>query len=355
MAFQKATRKRAFIKMAVTGTSGSGKTYSSLLLAYGLTGAWDKIAVIDTENGSADLYADLGDYSTMQINAPYTTKKYTDAIGEAVAAGFEVLIIDSLTHAWAGEGGLLQQKEALDARGGNKFTNWGSITKNHEVFKAHILESPIHIIGTMRSKTEYALGTDNKPQKIGTAPIQRDGMEYEFSVVLDVIASHDAYAVKDRTGLFGGLSGALTVNHGQSLRKWLDGGAVTEAPAEAAPSPHKIASDKYASLIRSLSPERKKHWVAIITERFGGTNLSKVAVDKIETLNAEIENDDPFAGQEAPADTPATDAHPKACDGCGKGLTLIQAELSWRNYSKELCATCQSDENRKVAALVAQG
>lgn len=103
--FNRAERKKAFLKIAITGVSGSGKTYSALQLAQGLGG---KIAMIDTENGSGELYSSLCDYDVAPMSAPFSPEKYIEYIHEAEQAGYSVLIIDSLSHAWAGEGGLLE-------------------------------------------------------------------------------------------------------------------------------------------------------------------------------------------------------------------------------------------------------
>lgn len=236
--FQRAQRRRVFIKLAITGPSGSGKTYSALRLAFGLG---SPVALLDTENGSGSLYANLGDYDVMELDAPFTVQKYVSGIQDAVAAGYQVLIIDSLSHAWAGDGGLLARKEALDARGGNPFSNWASISKEHEAFKSALLQSPIHIIGTMRSKTEYVMHEERSgkavPRKVGLAPVQRDGIEYEFSTVFDVAMDHAAVTTKDRTGLFDGLAELLTERHGQRLRQWLegaDGPAARDVPSSGA-------------------------------------------------------------------------------------------------------------------------
>lgn len=226
--FRPATRQRVPLKLAITGPSGSGKTYGALMLAFGLA-ADGKVAVIDTENGSADLYAQLGQYDTLTLQPPFTTQKYIAAIRAAAQAGYAVLIIDSLSHAWAGEGGLLQQKEQKDARGGNSYTNWAEITKFHEQMKAALLGSPMHVIATMRSKQDYVIETDSRgksvPRKIGMAPIQREGMEYEFTIVFDVAMNHEASASKDRTGLFDGKFVTLDRSHGEQLRAWLESGA----------------------------------------------------------------------------------------------------------------------------------
>lgn len=232
MTFKKAERKQAKLKLAMTGPSGSGKTMSSLLMASGMG---KKIALVDTENGSASLYSDRFSFDVLELDAPYTIAKYTEAIKAAQAAGYEVLVIDSITHAWAGDGGLLAKKEALDARGGNSYTNWAGITKEHEAFKAALLNADIHLIVTMRSKQDYVLEVNDRgksaPKKVGLAPIQRDGMEYEFTTVFDVAMDHNAVASKDRTGLFDGQIHKIDESTGKRLMTWLSGGKPAEKPA----------------------------------------------------------------------------------------------------------------------------
>lgn len=227
--FKRAERKKAWLKLALTGPSGSGKTYSALLIAKGMG---KRIAVIDTENESAALYAGipgLPDFDHCSIDPPYTIDKYTAAIQAALTEGYDVLVIDSLSHAWAGEGGLLQQKEDLDSRGGkgekNKFTNWGAITKQQERFKGWLLKADVHMIVTMRSKQDYVLGEGNAPIKVGMAPIQREGMEYEFTMVLDMAMNHSAKTSKDRTGLFDGKIFVPNEKTGLELINWLNLGS----------------------------------------------------------------------------------------------------------------------------------
>lgn len=220
--FKKAQRQQAFIKIALTGPSGSGKTLSGLLMASGLG---SKIAVIDSENGSASLYSDRLPFDTAPISPPFTTEKYIQAIQSAEAGGYEVLVIDSLTHAWSGPGGLLEQKEQMDARGGNSFANWAKITPKHNALMSAILHSKVHVIATMRSKQDYVLADKNGkqvPQKVGLAPQQRDGAEYEFTTVLDIAMNHEAEASKDRTGLFDGKLFKISKLTGEALRTWLD-------------------------------------------------------------------------------------------------------------------------------------
>lgn len=154
MAFRKAERKKAKLRLGITGPAGSGKTYSALLIAFGLGG---RIAMIDTENGSGDLYANLGDYDICAITAPYDVRKYLTLIDEAEKAGYDTIIIDSLSHAWSGEGGLLdmQGRIAAASRSGNSYAAWRQVTPWHNKLIDAMLSSSCHIIATMRSKTEY--------------------------------------------------------------------------------------------------------------------------------------------------------------------------------------------------------
>ena len=225
--FQKATRKKVKLKLAITGPGGSGKTEAALKIAKQLGG---KTAVIDTENGSASLYADRYDFDTCDITPPFTHDKYVAAINFAEKNGYANIIIDSGSHAWAGEGGLLEQKNALDSKPNtNHFTNWAPITKKHNEFNNSFLHSSCHVIMTLRSKTETVLQTDDKgktkPVKLGMAPIARDGVEYEFSVVFDLDLTHGASVSKDRTGLFDGKYGPITEETGKLLKDWLESGA----------------------------------------------------------------------------------------------------------------------------------
>jgi hypothetical protein len=237
--FKQATKKNVRLRLALMGPSGSGKTYSALLIARGLTNN-GKIALLDTENESASLYSDKLPFMAANMSPPYEVKKYIRAIQEAEAGGFDCLIIDSLSHAWAGEGGLLQKKEQLDSRGGNSFTNWASITKQHEELKAAILGAKLHLIVTMRSKQEYIIQENEKgkaaPKKVGLAPIQREGMEYEFDVCLDIAMDHAAQASKDRTGLFA-TNGIFTVGEetGRALAEWLSSGVVAVPVVDSKP------------------------------------------------------------------------------------------------------------------------
>ena len=221
MELLKAERKQAVIKMGLQGPSGSGKTYSALLLAYGLVKDWDKVAVIDSENHSADLYAHLGDYNVLNIGPPFSPAKYIEAISICEAAGMEVVIIDSISHEWDGAGGILDIHSGMM---GNSFTNWSKVTPMHNGFVNKILQSPAHIIATIRSKQDYILSERNGkmvPEKVGLKGVTREGMDYEFTIVLDLDLKHQATASKDRTGLFMDKPQAIiTEGTGMIIKEW---------------------------------------------------------------------------------------------------------------------------------------
>jgi hypothetical protein len=225
MEIRKAERKKAKLRLGIAAPSGAGKTYSALLLAFGLGG---KVGLIDTEHGSGDLYAHLGDYDIIGIEAPYTVTKYTQAIKAFEQAGYNTVIIDSLSHAWSGDGGLLDKQGKMADRGTNSFAAWRTITPEHNALVDAMLSSPCHIIATMRAKQEYVLETNSKgkqePKKVGMAPVQREGMEYEFTVMLDVDMNHIASASKDRTSLFDGQYMKITPDTGAMLLAWLETG-----------------------------------------------------------------------------------------------------------------------------------
>ncbi|WP_314879449.1 ATP-binding protein [Haemophilus parahaemolyticus] len=234
MQFQKAERKKSKLRLALTGPSGSGKTYGALLVAKGLGG---KIAVIDTEKGSAALYSHLVDFDVLDLEPPYTPERYRQAVKLAVENGYGVVIIDSITHEWSGSGGCLELNEetARAKYRGNTWSAWNETKARHRAFIDDLLVCPAHVIVTMRSKTETAQVEVNgrkQVQKLGMKSEQNDGIEYEFTTVLDLV--HDgnfALPSKDRTGLFTPNSDPfkLSENIGQNLAKWLESGVDLEA------------------------------------------------------------------------------------------------------------------------------
>jgi hypothetical protein len=259
MAFTKAVRKKSKLRLGITGPSGSGKTLGALLIAKGLGG---RIAVIDTEKGSASLYADNPKYDvefdTMDLDPPYAPENFIKAMREAENAGYDVLIIDSTTHEWSGVGGCLELvDEIAKARyKGNSWSAWNDITPRHRAFIDAIERSPMHVIITMRSKTETAQteGPNGKKQvvKLGMKAEQRDGFEYEMTVVLDVV--HDTHFVqtsKDRTGLFMDRDPfKITEATGVMLREWLESGAepTKEVLTEQQIADHKAAIEAAADM-----------------------------------------------------------------------------------------------------------
>lgn len=239
--FRKAERKKARLRLGICGPSGSGKTYSSLLIAHGLGG---KIALLDTENGSGDLYAGQSyeingetkkfEYDVAALSGNFSPENYINIIKEA-SKNYDVLIIDSLSHAWEGPGGVLDIKDkiAKASRSGNDFVAWREVTPKHNELVRAILESDVNVIVTLRSKTSYEIQKDssgkNKPQKIGTKPIQREGMEYEFTTVLDLsVDGHVATSTKDRTSLFDNQYEVPSAEMGIKLSEWLNNGKSRE-------------------------------------------------------------------------------------------------------------------------------
>lgn len=237
--FKKADRKKAKLRLALDGPSGSGKTFTALRFALALAdNDVTKIAVIDTEHGSAAKYVGERPDGT-QIEFDHVTLEdfsptnYTQFITEAGQCGYKVVVIDSLSHAWEGKGGALEQVDTKANKTGNKFTAWADVTPQHQRMVEAILRSPCHVIATMRSKTEYVLQADSKgkmvPTKIGLKPIQRDGMEYEFDVVCDIDTEHLLKVSKTRCPALDGMSvmkpGASFV---RPLLDWLENGSTVD-------------------------------------------------------------------------------------------------------------------------------
>lgn len=291
MQFTKATRQKAKLRLALTGPSGSGKTWGALLLAVGLGG---KIAVIDTERESASLYSHLADFDTLNLAAPFTPERYIEAIKAAEAAGYNTLIIDSITHEWSGVGGCLEEvdKIARSKYKGNSWSAWNDVTPRHRALLDAILHSPMHVIVTLRSKTETAQteGPNGKKQvvKLGMKAEQRDGFEYEMTVVLDLIHDgHFATATKDRTGLFSNASPTpITADTGAQLKAWLETGVAPEAFEDA------VFEDNQLAMMDAETLEQLKAAFATAytyAKRFNNAEAITAARNVYEGRKAEFE------------------------------------------------------------------
>lgn len=267
MKLQIAQRHQVKLRLGLSGASGFGKTYSALLLAYGITNDWSKIAIIDTENGSASLYSHLGKYNVLTLEEPFTPERYIQAIEACELSEIEVVIIDSISHEWNGKGGCLEIHENL----GGRFQDWAKVSPRHQAFIDKILNSNCHIITSVRRKVDYSMDSDSngksKVIKHGTKEITREGFEYELTANFELINDkHLVKASKDRTGLFMD-SPEFIINSsiGKKLIEWCNSGiSLDDVKVEIRESNSlddlKIIYEKYPSLKKLTHPlimERK--------------------------------------------------------------------------------------------------
>jgi hypothetical protein len=248
--FKKAVKEAAKLRMAISGPSGSGKTYTALSLATHLAKG-KPIAVVDTENGSASKYADIFAFDVAEMNAPFHPEKFIAAIAEATEAGYGVVILDSISHAWAGTGGVLDivDQAAKRSRSGNTYTAWKEGTPVQNKLIDAIVQSGVHIIVTMRSKTEYVLQDDGRgkqvPKKIGMAPVQRGEFEYEFDIVLDMDIDNNGVVSKTRCpALVNGVFPHPGAEMSSIVSAWLSDGA---KPAEKPVTPVTPATNDHTN------------------------------------------------------------------------------------------------------------
>jgi AAA domain len=222
MALIKATKQKAKIRLGLSAVSGGGKTYSAILIGKGLCGDLSKVAIIDTENGSGHLYADLGDYSVLQMTAPFSPEKYIAAIKECEAAGMKVIIIDSITHCW---NFILEEHSKMQ---GNSFANWSKFKPRTAALRQAINNSTAHTIETVRRKQDYELGEQNGkkvPTKVGLKEVTEDGWEYELTLCFQLGIDHYAVASKDRSGVFMGKPDFVpNVETGKQIKDWCESG-----------------------------------------------------------------------------------------------------------------------------------
>lgn len=302
---RKATRQKSKLRIGISGPSGSGKTYSALLLAKGIA-PMDKVAIIDTENGSADLYVQLGDYNVLTLQAPYSPERYIEAINDCIKAGMEVIIVDSATHEWDGKGGCLEINEliAKTKYKGNTWSAWSETTPRHQKFIEAITTSPVHMITTARSKTETTMTEDKKVKKLGMKEIQREGFEYELTLNFALDRDgHYATASKDRTGMFIDRDPfIITEKIGEELKNWAEMGVAPIVPP-GKPDPAIIAQkNEVLELLKTIGikvpaeAEARKTFlpsqIQILTDlELTDQNLSEIISRLKLLINERIENE----------------------------------------------------------------
>jgi hypothetical protein len=283
---RKAVKSQVKLKLGISGPSNAGKTEGALALATTFGSVKDatqkaRILVVDTENRSSELYADRYTFDVISLCAPYSTERYKRAMYKAVEGGYDWLIVDTISHEWEGDGGILRRKEKLDAANptANSFGHWAKLMPDHESFVEFMKQIPVNAIYTMRSKQAYVLEDNGrgkqKPRKLGMAPIQRDGVEYEFSLVFDLEhPSHNATVSKNRTTLFKNgepidLKDPVVAH---DIRGWLESGVeMGEQPEfkleEAKPevqsqAPQQEKKPARAAKPRLITPKEKQHfWI----------------------------------------------------------------------------------------------
>lgn len=296
---RKATRKKVKIKMSVSAPTGFGKTYSSLLLAYGITGDWSKIAVIDSENESADLYSDLGEYNVISMKPPYDVASFCSAVDACLAGGIEVIIVDSTYHYWHGKGGLLEYNNSL---GNNSFANWAKTNPMYAKWLDKILQSPAHFICTSRKKQAYEIVENNGKktvEKKGMEDQIRDGFSYEMTISFNITtAGHLTEVDKDRTRLFADKPEfIITSKTGELIKNWCELGIDFEAQQAAIAAERakelkaaitKIGKAKDVaglSAVKAALPDYIVHDASFITAGKERYSVIKASAPKEETLN----------------------------------------------------------------------
>lgn len=309
---KKAARRKAFLKAGITAPAGAGKTLGSLLIAYGMmkekysnlpdSELWSKIAVIDSENGSGELYVNsvhantqIGEYNAVTLTPPFTADKYTSAIELCENSGIEVAIIDSTTHLWAGEGGLLEKQNmvAAKSKSGNSYTAWREVTPDHNRFVDKMLQCNMHVIATMRSKMEYVQEKDDngntRVRKLGLKPVQREGMEFEFTIFLDVDDNHTTTASKDRTGILDGKMFKITPQIGKDIMAWLETGVDMIPTVISDTRSHADVKAEVVSLIKS-NPNLKEEYGKIFSKFDQSGNPNNLSADNLKKALEEMKN-----------------------------------------------------------------
>lgn len=278
MAFIRAIRENIWAKVLLIAPSGGGKSYSALLLATGMvkaheekTGVKERIAFIGTESSRDKYYANEFEYDILQLTTPYTPEKYNDAIQMAIDGGYKFLVIDSTTHEWSGSGGCIEIHSKIP---GNSYTAWAKVTPRHNAFLDAMIETPIHVIATVRGKDEYVLEEINGktvPRKVALGYSQRDGLEYLFTTSFVIEQdTHVASAVKDNTHIFESVNSVLTAKHGEEVYKWATSGDL----------------DEKTRVLESSKEEGKKIMVEAEKKDAGVEVKEEIKVEEVKTISA---------------------------------------------------------------------
>ena len=280
LSFSKAVREKVWIKVLLSGASGSGKSYSALRLATGIAGkVGSRIAFIGTEGSRNKYYSDEYDYDLLELEEPFTIDKYIEAIDAAIDAGYKVLIIDSLTHEWT------WLNDVHDKMPGNSFQNWGKLKPKHHAFMDKILTSPIHVIATARGKDAWTLENKNGkqvPKKVGMGAQQDKDISYEYTVSLMLEQdTHIAAADKDNTHIFDGRYEVLTEKDGVKLYEWANKGKEQE--------PKKQSVVQTVDTVDEIDTLHKK--IIDMCNELGGTKNKKL----METLKSFVSSGNPNA------------------------------------------------------------
>lgn len=277
--FVPAEKSQLKARVMISGAAGSGKTMAALELASALG---SRVAVIDTENGSAALYSDKYKFEMLNLQPPYPPEDFIQAIKVAENGGFDVIVVDGITPEWSGSGGCLDLQTKL----GGRFQDWAKVTPRHRSFIQKILECSTHIICTCRSKQGYAMDEQSKKvTKMGMAPEQRDGLDYEMTLVFNIInQTHLAEATKDRTGLFDGKQFLISKNTGLEILEWLNSGTPAKSPAPTITDVRNLLID---AGVKSI-PVFKKVMVQVLGEEYN--TLEELNQEQLLTLYKEMNN-----------------------------------------------------------------
>lgn len=314
--FKPAVKSQAKARIALDGPSGSGKTWTGLVTATALAGG-GRVAVIDSETGSASKYADRFTFDVLELTGSFAVEKYTAAIGQAVEAGYPVVLIDSLTHAWAGKGGVLEVVDAAKSRfGGNSHMAWSVGTPAWQSLIDAMVQAPIHVIATIRSKTKWLEQTDDRGrksyQRAGTEVVARDGIEYEFDIVGDLDLDHNLVISKTRAGdRVEALYRKPGPEFGKAVLAWLSDGAV-DVTARARElkvlalnaEGLKPALAKAKIGLEDLADEKKWEKAQVVARELGDAARAVMEVDEASGRDADPDNGtDPAPAPPTPGQT----------------------------------------------------